>query len=473
MREIMPSVLWCGEYIEHKVNDGHAGQAHATCSTENVDCDQIFTGYFVAKRPGIKGIKKTNSQGFPCENSSARLRVEQAALNTISRESMGATSGSSRGDLLSEFLRTNYGGGDIRSLRDCEADTIPDAESVSTRFTRSPSGQKYYAYFIDGWAYRLIESASISMNGRVLSTVYSKLLYILHEISYSAAQRLALRELTSRPPPGLSASNETSMLVEMSARADEAWVPMSFFNTADSASALNTMNCALGVSAPRLNISLAGITSLIKRSSPKTRVVLANDENNDIRDENVTLSVVFHHIWLDPRYSSSLQQNNFSQLITGFDTRSQSEKFDAVDINFSSPTTMLWWVVSRASAEQDNAPFYWWGLFGEEPVVKASITLSGRHAQHPLSGKFFRLAQPLEKCESPPESCVYMYGFCFNQTDKSRITGSVHLRQYTSAQLCLQLQEHLTRHDRVTIHVFREYYAILEYLSTGDIIVKK
>ncbi len=466
--QFLQQVNCSGEYLVHKVSDGHPGSTTAKAETYGFS-DQIFTGYVWYKRPGIKGIHRKNSQSFPCDKDLKRKRVERKVLRAFKKDEDDEEGEDGEDDedadeissALSSLLRKEYGCTGPRQMQDVEQDD----QSVATRATNSPSRQKYYAYYVEGWVYALTQQLTIMLGTVTVDTVIDKFMYLIHDVSVCESKKMGLREMTGRLPTGLSAEEEREMLIQLSSRNGEGWLPIPLWHTHITKKALHT--CAMDWSPPEYHLHVAPWDKIIRRSSRDTKVVKA--DGRELASEDLFMALVLYHLYIDGNERDIVADNEFDLLITKHDHRKQRGSFNAINIKWSGPTTAVWWIVVRDSCVADNDHWNWWGFFGMEPVVEATIMFGTNVRQPTLSGMFYRIVQAFEKCVATPEVCAYMYGFCFRVYDHDTVNCSANLLRYTEATVDISLQKYLTVHDAITVYIFREAYMLLNH-SKGSVL---
>lgn len=471
----LQQVNWSGEYLSHKFSDGHANATEAKCEP-GIFADQIFTSYLWYKIKAIKGVKsKRTSQAFPCDNNLRAQRVERKVMQSMAADSDEdsddedddeADGGDKYRRSLSRYFREEYGCTGVRPRLAVEEDE--PAESVKTSRSKTPTSQKYYAYYIPGWVYALSQQLSVILGTVKVDTVIDKFMYLIHDVSVCESKKMGLREMTGRLPSGLSPEEERDMLITMSSRDQEGWLPIPVWHTTITNKALHV--CAMDWSPPEYQLNIAPWTAVIRRSSRTTKVVKA--DGTELSDNDLWVAMVCYHLYIDGAERDIIVDEEFDLLITRHDHRKQSSNFNQINIKWSGPTTMLYWIVVRESCVKDNDHFNWWGFFGEEPVKEATIYFGTNMRQTPMSGMFYRVIQAFEKQVATPEVCCYMYGFCFEQYNHKEITGSVNLLRYTEATIELQLQKFLKEHDRITVWVFRENLALLNHKDGSVMPVK-
>lgn len=498
----LQQVNWAGEYLVHKVQDGKAGSSDAKCETYNFS-DQIYKAYLWVKAPAIKAVvDRRNNQAFPCDNNLRRLKTERKAAIRIgqdaeddfgedeeeddfgeeddgdarsrrsrrSRRSAGSSKRRMEDELIergvSRLMEEEYGCTGIRRREEAESRDASDARSTAGSVaTRSPGRQGIYAYYVPAWVYVVPTTISLQLGTVVADLLINRLIYILHDVSVCESKKLGLREMTKRLPANLSADEKREMMIEFSSRDQEGWLPIPMWHTTITNKALHV--CAMDWSPPEYHMSVAPWTSLIRRSSRTVKVL--KKDGSELQDNDLWLAMVFYHLYVDGAEREIIIDEEFDLLYTRHDFRKESTNFNRINIKWSGPTTMLYWVVERESCVKDNDHFNWWGFFGQEPVLEASISFGQTLRQNPLSGFFFRVIQAFEKCEATPECCAYMYGFCFEAFNHKEVTGSVNLLRYTEATLDLTLQRYLTEFDRITVWIMRSNLALLNH-SKGSIL---
>lgn len=467
-------VNWAGEYLVHKVQDGHANAKNAKAETDTFS-DQVFTSYIWFRVPAIKGVHdKSNSQAFPSDDRVHRLQVERRVAQRAAKEASAwdrftdeedederraSTSRVTEG--LNAYLSKNYGQTSTRVERDVER-----APTVATSTaTRTASRQKYYAYLISGWSYALVPTLTCMLGNLAADTHTDNLMYIIHEVAVTESKRLGLCELTGKAPRGMTKAQERAYLVNMSSRNQQAFLPVTLWHTATTKKALHV--CALDWSAPVYEMDIAPWTSVIRRATKTTKVVKA--DGTELTDSDLWMTVVFYHLYVDGAERDIMVEEEFDLLITKWDMRPARSNFSAINIKWGGPTTMFFWIVTRGSCKADNDHWNWWGFFDEEPVVEACINFGTQERQVKLPGMFYRLVQTFEKCIACPDACVYMYGFCFEAFNPLKISGSVNLLRYSEATLDCTLQKYLATEDTIVIEVYRCGYLLLNH-SGGSVI---
>ena len=311
--------------------------------------------------------------------------------------------------------------------------------------SKSPGLQKYYAYFIPGWMYALVENNTCMVGTLVFDVLFSKLMFAIHDVSVSESHKIGLREMTGQlPRDDMSVEEERQWLIDMSSRSDEGWLPFPFWHTMIPELGLHI--CAMDWSPVEYHISLAPWTKLIRRANPKTKVVKA--DRTELSDNDLKFSMVIHGQHIDPVERDLIADEVFDLLFIQHHCRPR--KFDAggvreLNARFHQPTTNLRWFFHRKSCERDNDPFNWWGLFGLDAMKSASLRFNSQIRQETMSAKFYRIIQAFEKNTSCPRACQYQLGFALKLDGRKYCFpyGSVNMIRYPEVVLDVEMQEHL------------------------------
>ena len=183
-------VAHASDYQRYRAANGTAGSSECVVEIGN-HIDQAFTAYGYAVRPGIIGIKhKKNRQGFPSDSNSHRLEADRKAARAFARSQADADSDDDEDEDaatsgLSAYLAEYHGSSGVRGRADFE--DAADAQSMKTVDTKSPGLQKYYAYFIPGWMYALVENNTCMVGTLVFDVLFSKLMFAIHDVKIGRA----------------------------------------------------------------------------------------------------------------------------------------------------------------------------------------------------------------------------------------------------------------------------------------------
>lgn len=457
------AVHMAGEYITFKVSDGKAGSDRATCDPGNT-CDQIFTGWVEELAPAIRGKKEPgNHQTFPSDDRSYLKKADRVAARLFADDDDSDTDDEDDSKMarvrrgVSGFMKKKLGGTGVRRRFDFEASTV---KSAKTTKTKSPSGQKYRAYYIDGWPFEALQSIAIAIGTMVIDTLMSKFNFMYLDVSVSASKKIGLREFSGRLPyiPNATPEQKIDMLVERSSQDQKCFVPILFWHTTMSNKALSI--CAMDWSPVEYQMVIAPFEKFIKRSNRHTRVV--KRDGSDLKDTDLKIYMILYLLWIDPQERRKIEKDPFDLLIKQHRFRKVSKGLSEVNIKFPHPTLAVMWCIHRRAAAKDNEPFNWWGLFGLEPMEGASIRFNTNVRQTYQPAIFYRLLQPYEKCRSTPEeTCSYMYAWCLDLMSEDP-TGSINPVKYSEVVLQPTLQEHLEDED-LDFWVFQIAWQLLKH----------
>lgn len=450
-------VAHASDYQMYRASNVAAGSSDVVVEVGN-HIDQLFTVYAYAVRPGIIGIKsKKNRQNFPSDSKSARLAADRKAAASFAEDDDDDDEENAVARGITAYYEQYRGSSGVRGAADCEAS---DAATMKTTVTKSPSRLKYFAYFIPAWMYELVQHVTVMVGTLVFDTLFSKVIFAIHDVSVSEGHKIGLREVTGQlPRDDMTQEEEREWLIEQSSHEDEGWLPLPFWHTMIPELGMHV--CAMDWSPIEYLISLAPWTKLIRRANPNTKVVKA--DRSELSNDDLTFKMVGNGFHIDPVERDLIADEVFDILFIQHHcrTKTSTSGFRELNARFHQPTTNLRWFFHRRACERDNEPFNWWGLFNMDAMKSAGLRFNAQTRQETMPAKFFRIIQALEKNTSCPRACQYQLGFSMHLDGRKYCfpEGSANMIRYPEVAMEVDMQDHLST-ESVTSYMCQENFML-------------
>ena len=521
--------------IPVKVTEGFAGSKDATAEFgEAVEGDLLYTTYIHATRPAIRGVYDDNPMmPYPTTSRSKRKILDKRAMETFARGedddlededplskaeliAAGVTSYLRRGGATGVRMRMEIEEEErmrerTRAFRRAEGDLdagagAGEADAVSRQSHRSvlpgggersiasrrsvaettidPRRQKHYAYFVPGWIRHYVQQISLSLSNKTVDTLSNDFIaFVYHDIGCSLAFKQSLAEMTEDiPEPGFATEEEEiQYLIGQSSMPGEAWLPIPFDHCLYKSKALN-LGRAIWAK-PTYTMSLAPLTSIIKRSDKNTSVVKAN--GMPLAADDIKLEIVANVIVLSETERRQLGEDvsetggvaphpeeveNTRIAYIAHDERAIQTRRGgvlpaSVDLRFTQGlTASVHWTIRRKAAIEDNDRFDAFGLLHQQPMKSCEIQMAGRTYQPRMSASYWRTIQSTQKGVSPATRCCYHWGIghkMFTEYPES----SLSLVKYPKVTANIEYQEGLDQ-EVVEVRVYRRAWYMLRYEGT-------
>lgn len=474
-------------HISYKVTDGTANSPEAHVEVTE-DFDQLHTAWIQAFRPAIKGVYSENPNiPYACVSRSKRKAADRkaarqfdldnatddldgddrdenerivAGITAYFAQTQDCTGPRHRTDIEedararrnSSRFRRERSDDDARSTRSSasrskvagETGSVSSFSTSRTENTIAPGRQKYYAFFIAGWVYSLVQKIVWRMATTLIDEMVNLMMKVYHDLTLSTAKKVGLKELTEDIPDVGSEEEEIAFLVDQSSRAGEAWLPLCFSHTQHPSQAIDM--CAADWNAPNYTITLNPLTKFVKRANKNTAVV--KSDNTPLQDRDVRVRFVGLMISLAPKEHKWLNENMHDIVCIRHQLRQFSTSNGSVpstmNIKWTGPTVSLHFIIQRQACIDDCDIFNTWGLFGGEALESMAITCAGRVYQPRMSGKYWRLVQTFEKCTATPSNCTYHFGVALDMFTEKPQT-SINGIRYNKMEAEIKLQPGLDR----------------------------
>jgi len=325
------------------------------------------------------------------------------------------------------------------------------------------NGLKQIPRWANAAGMHLIESASITIGGQVIDTIFNDFMFMWEELCGKTGKRLS--EMVAK-----TSSPELSQHWSMFERT--LFVPLPFFFTMTSGTVLPLVSlqfhdvkvycefnhvesaivnhqaefegcCSKTVVRPRMaNGALAPITS--------------TTSTQEVNNSHVSTALEICYVYLDVDERAKFAEGSFEMLVTQVQLSRTvtTQASNNIRLDFNHAVIELLWAVRKQSSVDEKDHFNFSGVpepitgSNQDPLVSASLRLNnqmrwGGNDVHPT---WYRLVQPYQHHTSIPEAFVYMYSFALFPED-SQPTGSLNFSRIDNATLQINLDPHLFKNN--------------------------
>jgi len=340
------------------------------------------------------------------------------------------------------WLRDKYGEGP--SLGCCEQDIDDCPDQICPELTN-------FAYYTNDIGHFLVKSAKLVIGGSCIDQVWSDLLFIWEELSGRSGRKLC--EMTGK-------RWTRQQLICDSRQKRTLWVPLPFFFTQSSGSALSLASLQFhGVS---LHVEWARLEHAIVVSSPN--VAVKNTATGCCLTPNdLKAQVDVTYVFLENSEREKFSSTSFEQLVIQHQCFTQQSNNSSLRLNlsFNHPCLEIMFAVRRQCQERVNNWFCYSGIDNRDPVVSAQIMLNNQPRFSARPGSYFRLVQPYQHHTCVPDTFCYTYSFALHPEDVHP-SGQINMSRIDNCELKLQLQDGLGR-EQVTVLCFARSWNILRF----------
>ena len=461
------------------------------------DATHLSDIYISLTRPPIQGVRhRAPAQTFPTVRKSHAAIEEKntaaALAHSTSAKSRSLTVDGMDDEMAEHIGQCYYADVHENGISDVIVPALPegedevkeaDARSTATTATASagyrgiviPGIGKYYAYFVDGWAYRALTSANVMFNTTSFSPAYGEFSALLDDIRETGHAR-GIRRMAGCMPEWLKhreREEQLEWLVRRSARPEECWVNLNLgFCTRQTKRWLPVI--AIDWMKPSIDISIAPYEQLIVRADRHTRVVTRG--GNPLSTVPLGVSVVVRLSWVDPEREAYFQEYPFDIIYRCVDVlRGSANKSDSLKtINIrgaasTGPISAMHLLVQRESARKDNSWDDYTGLFGQAPVRSIAMSVGGRGYQPRMPANFYNIIHPSRHAGRTPTRDSYHIFFDRNNCDSNAPSGTWNPMSSASANLHIEFQPQLIENQTVHTTLYREFWLALSFKS-GNVV---
>jgi hypothetical protein len=387
-------------------------------------------------------------------------------------------------------------------------DTDPSNANYTTTIVPVTTPKAQFTSYVNGIGYNCIEHIKLHINGQLVQTIDSKLMYLLNELNNSYTKKKSFYKMTAYHNEGFSIGNHNKEDVN-------SILVVPFFFSRDPSMALPL--CALTHSDVKLVVkfktleqciirahnadgdTMVGINGYHLTNMGADNITLVADPltldppetdlrgavparfekyEEDVIGDIATFEVFTENIYLDDREKKMFLNRELTYLIelyhignTRTITNPNHESTYTMDIEGKNPTKYIMWYLQREDVFHNN---YYDNHTYEYPIKYSSAVYHANNNNHLLKNAtvslnnadvndnvdaiFLSDVELYQKFENSSEDIIYLFSFALHPR-KLEPTGTVNLSRilYKSLRLTLTNNEKFTDQG-ITPNILFKYY---------------
>ena len=297
----------------------------------------------------------------------------------------------------------------------------------------------------------LINTAKLIIGGQTIDTLWGTFLMIWEELSGKSGRRLT--EM-------VGSRYTRAQLICDSAQDKCLWIPLCFFCTTQSGSALPLASLAYhGVS---LEVDFAKLEQLIVVS--RSDVAVRNAKTGlGLTANDLRASMELTYVFLEQSEREKFTSAHFEQLIccTQHYHATYSKKNCRIPLSFNHPTMELIFCIRRECQARCNNWGNFSGAFGMDPIESAELFLNTTSRFGSKVASYWRCVVPYQHHSNIPDSFVYVMSFALSP-EGNEPCGSINLSRIDSIELSLTMQTALAN-ENFEVLIFARSWNLLRF----------
>jgi len=312
----------------------------------------------------------------------------------------------------------------------------------------------------------LIESASVTVGGQVIDTIFNDFMFIWEELCGKTGKRLA--EMTLR-----TNSAELSQHWSMFDRC--LYVPLPFFFTMTSGTVLPLVSLqfhdvkvycefnSVEKAICNYQAEFEGCPSktVVRNKMAKGALcpIKSNHNLQEVNNGHVQTALEICYVYLDVDERSKFAEGSFEMLVNQVQVVKHvtNNAHNVIRLDFNHAVSELIWAVRKQSSKDVNDHFNFSGVLephtgaNRDPVVSQALKLNNqlRFGGSGTDPCWYRLVQPYQHHTNIPEQFIYCYSFALFPEDPQP-TGTLNFSRIDNATLQLDLDPSLFSNNTQT-----------------------
>lgn len=346
-------------------------------------------------------------------------------------------------------------GGDSGVAEALDADGDGQLDDVGADDHLPPTQWPNAAYWVDGVAFQLIQTATLNIGHNEIAELYSKFLFMWEQVAGKAG-------LEQDRLVGLGESIDDQILDSMNSK----WyyVQLPFWFSLDAGHVLRLM--ALMFASVTVNIQLASLESCVCVIGDDTKVEVCGNgkgAGREVSEDDITVELATTHIWMEDATRMRLASYD-QQIITQVKSypMTLTQQDNKLDPKLGHATIEMFFAAQRRCAEQQNDHFNFSGPFGVEIIKNFSMSVNDVHRVYQTEASWFRKVTPtIYNHSRRPTAMVYCYSFAIFP-EEFVVSGSLNMSRFEHMEIRVELHEGmLETGESIVLHLFTRVWNLM------------
>ncbi len=432
-----------GSLLQFEAGGSHPGNNQRTSLRLHRSGDLVHKAYAVIDLPGIANVKSVDHTAINAQLAALGIKNADDSPKEVADGTTGAAEA-----VWDAGVAANYS----KTLEDGSVQGIAFADSTST------------PYYTQGVGQYLIKEAELLIGSQPIDRVYNHYLNMWSELSTKPGKNLA--EMIGK-------YSTTEVAAARSASFQRLYVPLEFFHTRASGSALPIVSLQFhdvqiactwnSVRSAICNLDATGYKTVVRpgqaslNDTGDANGVLKRfglGDNNvktvpskGVSDADVNVQLEVQYIYLDLQERQRFSKGAFQILISEVQTMSTPTKITdethQMNLTFNHAVIQILFAVLQSTNEKKGDHFNYDGVvepttgIARNPVKEVDLRLNNQQRFYATHGNYFKNLQSYQHHTNMPSSHVMTYSFALHPESENP-SGSINLSRVDNAQLTLK-----------------------------------